>query len=101
MFTICSGLCFFAFPIPCSFHTSLSHSDWYRICRALQAHTTKRGKRYRYYISQRVIQDATTGSTKPGRIPARDLEQPVLVELKRFFASADEVVTYRFRTVGY
>src|ERR1035437_9119131 len=36
MFTICSGLCFFAFPIPCSFHTSLSHSSWYRICRALQ-----------------------------------------------------------------
>jgi DNA invertase Pin-like site-specific DNA recombinase len=62
--------------------------------RFTPAHTTKRGKRYRYYISQRVIQDATTGSTKPGRIPARDLERPVLEELKRFFASADEVVTY-------
>src|SRR4051812_39899233 len=36
LFTICSGVCFRAFAIPCSFHTSLSHSHWYRICRALQ-----------------------------------------------------------------
>jgi site-specific DNA recombinase len=62
--------------------------------RFTPAHTTKRGKRYRYYVSQRVIRDAATGLFKPGRIPARDLEQPVLAELKRFFASADEVVSY-------
>jgi hypothetical protein len=36
LFTICSGLCFLALPIPCSFHTSLSHPNWYRNCRALQ-----------------------------------------------------------------
>ena len=55
--------------------------------RFTPAHTVKRGKRYRYYISQRVIRDATTGQFKPGRIPARELEQPVLVELRRFFSS--------------
>ena len=62
--------------------------------RFTPAHTVKQGKRYRYYVSQRVIRDATTGQLKPGRIPARELEQPVLVELKRFFASADEVICY-------
>jgi hypothetical protein len=62
--------------------------------RFTPAHTVKRGKRYRYYVSQRVIRDATTGLFKPGRIPARELEQPVLGELRRFFASADEVVSY-------
>src|SRR5579885_1171231 len=36
IFTICSGVCFLGFAIPCSFHTSLSHSHWYRISRALQ-----------------------------------------------------------------
>src|SRR5436305_14938494 len=42
IFTICSGLCFLALAIPCSFHTSLSHSHWYRSCRALhwKLHTT-------------------------------------------------------------
>jgi hypothetical protein len=34
MFTICSGVYFFAFPIPGSFHTSLSHFHWYRFRRA-------------------------------------------------------------------
>src|SRR3954454_24195382 len=34
IFTICSGVCFLALAIPCSFHTSLSHYHWYRSCRA-------------------------------------------------------------------
>ena len=34
-FTICSGVCRFPRAIQGSFHTSLSHSHWYRICRAL------------------------------------------------------------------
>ena len=68
--------------------------------RFTPAHAVKRGKRYRYYISQRVIRDATNGLIKPGRIPARELEQPVLVELKRFFASADEVLSYLTQSDG-
>ena len=36
MFTICSGVCFLALPISGSFHTSLSHLRWYRICPAGQ-----------------------------------------------------------------
>lgn len=35
-FTICSGVCFFSRTIPGSFHPSLSHSTWCRICRTLQ-----------------------------------------------------------------
>jgi hypothetical protein len=34
--TICSGECFFSRAIPGSSHTSLSHSHWYKICRAEQ-----------------------------------------------------------------
>ncbi len=62
--------------------------------RFTPTYTVKRGKRYRYYLSQRVIRSASIGMLKPGRIPARELEHPVLVELKRFFASSDEVFSY-------
>jgi len=55
------------------------------------SHAVKNGKRYRYYVSQRVIRDASATS-RPGRIPARDLEQLVLNELRNFFSSADRVV---------
>jgi site-specific DNA recombinase len=38
--------------------------------RFTPTHTRKRGKRYRYYVSQKVIEDAASASGKPGRIPA-------------------------------
>ncbi len=61
--------------------------------RFTPSHAVKRGKRYRYYVSQRVIEDAASASVQPGRIPARELEKVVLNELKSFFASADQVVS--------
>jgi hypothetical protein len=61
--------------------------------RFTPSHAVKRGKRYRYYVSQRVIKDAASASAQPGRIPARELEKVVLKELKSFFSSADQVVS--------
>ncbi|MGB9408720.1 MAG: recombinase family protein [Terracidiphilus sp.] len=61
--------------------------------RFTPSHAVKRGKRYRYYVSQRVIEDAASASVQPGRIPARELEKVVLNELKSFFSSADQVVS--------
>jgi DNA invertase Pin-like site-specific DNA recombinase len=60
--------------------------------RFTPSHAVKRGKRYRYYVSQRVIKDAASASVQPGRIPARELEKLVLVELRSFLSSADQVV---------
>jgi site-specific DNA recombinase len=61
--------------------------------RFTPSHAVKRGKRYRYYLSQRVIKDAASVSAHPGRIPARELEKVVLNELEMFFSSADRVVS--------
>lgn len=61
--------------------------------RFTPSHAVKRGKRYRYYVSQRVIKDAASASTQPGRIPARELEKLVLAKLKSFFSSADQIVS--------
>jgi hypothetical protein len=60
--------------------------------RFTPSHAVRRGKRYRYYVSQRIIKDAASASAQPGRIPARELEKVVLNELKSFFSSADRVV---------
>ena len=60
--------------------------------RLTPSHANKNGKRYRYYVSQLVIQDPAAPTASPGRIPARDLEQVVLNELKSFFSSGDRVV---------
>jgi hypothetical protein len=61
--------------------------------RYTPSHAVKRGKRYRYYVSQRVIKDAASASGQLGRIPARELEKVVLHELQIFFSSADQVVS--------
>ena len=61
--------------------------------RFTPTHACKHGKRYRYYVSQKVIEDAASTSGKPGRIPARELEKLVLAKLKGFFSSADKVVS--------
>jgi site-specific DNA recombinase len=58
--------------------------------RYTPSHAVKKGKRYRYYVSQRIIHDRSpTAVTR--RIPARELEQLVLTELASFFGSADRV----------
>ena len=60
-------------------------------CRYTPSHAVKNGKRYRYYVSRKIIHGRSAGSTQPGRIPARELEQLVLTELASFFGSADRV----------
>jgi site-specific DNA recombinase len=52
----------------------------------------RRGKRYRYHVSQRVIKDASSPSAQAGRIPARELEKLIIIELKSFLSSADQLV---------
>jgi DNA invertase Pin-like site-specific DNA recombinase len=58
--------------------------------RYTPSHAVKKGKRYRYYVSQRII-DGPSPAAAPRRIPARELEQLVLTELASFFGSADRV----------
>jgi site-specific DNA recombinase len=60
--------------------------------RLTPSHANKNGKRYRYYVSQLVIQNPAASTASPGRIPARDLEQVVLNELKGFFSSGGRAV---------
>jgi site-specific DNA recombinase len=60
-------------------------------CLYTPSHAVKNGKRYRYYVSRKIIHGQPRASTQPSRIPARELEQLVLTELRSFFRSADRV----------
>jgi site-specific DNA recombinase len=59
--------------------------------RYTPSHAVKKGKRYRYYVSRRIILGRSPAATQPSSIPARELEQLVLTELASFFGSADRV----------
>jgi site-specific DNA recombinase len=59
--------------------------------RFTPSHAVKRGRRYRYYVSQLAIEDTKAVLATPGRIPAHELERAVLIELKGFLASAERV----------
>ena len=60
-------------------------------CLYTPSHAVKNGKRYRYYVSRKIIHGQSAASTQPSRIPARELEQLVLTELRSSFGSADRV----------
>jgi site-specific DNA recombinase len=60
-------------------------------CLYTPSHAIKNGKRYRYYVSRKIIHGRSSASAQPSRIPARELEQLVLTELASFFGSADRV----------
>jgi site-specific DNA recombinase len=60
-------------------------------CLYTPSHAVKNGKRYRYYVSRKIIHSQPRASTQPSRIPARELELLVLTELRSFFGSADRV----------
>jgi site-specific DNA recombinase len=60
-------------------------------CLYTPSHAVKNGKRYRYYVSRKIIQGGSPAAAHPSRIPARELEQLVLTELRSFFGSADRV----------
>jgi hypothetical protein len=53
----------------------------------------KNGKRYRYYVSQRVIRGEIAASGAVSRIPARDLENAALSQIRNFLGSADQLLS--------
>lgn len=55
-------------------------------------HTTKGGRRYRYYVSVGPEADEGERSKSRARIPANDLEQHVLTRLREFLRSAPSVL---------
>ncbi len=59
--------------------------------RMTPTHATKRGKRYRYYVSAPLITGGRTEHHRGRRIPAGDIEGLVLDRLRAFFASPKDI----------
>jgi DNA invertase Pin-like site-specific DNA recombinase len=59
--------------------------------KLIPSHAVKRGRRYRYYIEQRLMQDDGVG-TKGARYAAEEVEKAVLAILRRFLNSPAEIV---------
>jgi hypothetical protein len=55
--------------------------------RFTPSHATKKGRRYRYYISQAVIKNARNRHNGPVRIPALEIEELVISQLTLFLQS--------------
>jgi DNA invertase Pin-like site-specific DNA recombinase len=55
-------------------------------------HADKRGKRYRYYVSQAKIHGRPTGTGNPTRIPARDIEEIVCGRIQSLLRSPEELL---------
>ncbi len=59
--------------------------------KLIPSHAVKQGKRYRYYIEQRLAQDKGVG-TKGARYTAEEVERAVIHLLQRFLNSPAEIV---------
>lgn len=59
--------------------------------RMIPSHAVKDGKRYRYYVSQTLIDGKRTSCPRGRRIPAGDIERLISDRLKAFFGSRAEV----------
>jgi DNA invertase Pin-like site-specific DNA recombinase len=59
--------------------------------RLIPSHAVKQGRRYRYYIEQRLVQDEGVG-TKGVRYGAEEVEKAVLVILRRFLNSPADML---------
>ena len=55
-------------------------------------HADKRGKRYRYYVSQGKIHGRPAGSSSPTRLPARDIEEIVCGRIQSLLSSPEELL---------
>ena len=55
--------------------------------RLTPIHTIRRGIRYRYYVSQAVLQNQPEQQGRACRLPARDLEQQVIKEVEQWLAT--------------
>ena len=58
--------------------------------RMSSSHTNKRGARYRYYVSQAILQQRKAEAGRITRIPAPDIERLVLDALRPHLASSSE-----------
>jgi site-specific DNA recombinase len=59
--------------------------------RFTPCHTSKNGRRYRYYVCQ-IASDGSGTAGKPVRMPAQDVEKQVCLRLQLFLQSAREVM---------
>jgi hypothetical protein len=55
-------------------------------------HADKRGKRYRYYVSQGKIHGRPTATSVPTRLPARDIEEIVCGRIQSLLKSPEELL---------
>jgi DNA invertase Pin-like site-specific DNA recombinase len=55
-------------------------------------HADRRGKRYRYYVSQAKIQSRSTRDGSPIRVPARDIEEIVCSRIQSLLRSPEELL---------
>jgi site-specific DNA recombinase len=60
--------------------------------RFTPSHAVKRGKRYRYYVSQAAIHHRATAKTGPSRIPAQELEGVICRRLQGLLRSPEQLL---------
>ena len=60
--------------------------------RLTPIHTIRRGKRYRYYVSQAVLQNQTAQQGRVCRIPALEIEQHVTRRMETWLAAGRELL---------
>ena len=60
--------------------------------RFTPSHATKKGRRYRYYVSQALTEGKSKNPTGPGRIPAEEVEEVVLSRLAALLRSAPSIL---------
>ena len=59
--------------------------------RFVPTHSSKRGKRYRYYTSQAAISGPKSAAGGPTRLPAADVENLVIAKLQSFLKSPQQM----------
>src|SRR5580704_15849477 len=60
--------------------------------RFTPSHANKKGRRYRYYVSQAVIDSRDKGNRGPVRLPAEEIEALVLSQLKELLESPQRLL---------
>jgi DNA invertase Pin-like site-specific DNA recombinase len=60
--------------------------------RFTPSHANKKGRRYRYYISEALLKGPSKDPTPPVRIPAEEIEELVLYKLSSLLQSAPRIV---------
>jgi hypothetical protein len=63
--------------------------------RMTPSHATRKAKRYRYYVSASLLANDRPQAQKEMRVPAGDIEAPVIDRLRAFFSSTKNTRRYR------